>query len=394
MKTANGNGKNGKHEATLTVEQWPISRVVAYKNNPRKNEKAIAKVASSIRAFGFRQPIVVDASRTVIAGHTRLMAARELGMATVPVHVAKGLSAAQVKAYRLADNRTAEEAEWDAGLLGLELGELRGLDFDLSLTGFDLAEIAAFMAEPADEESEDVDLTPPKKPKSEEGEMWQLGAHRLICGDGTSADIVQRLMSTDRAGIVLTDPPYGMDLDTDWTSTQGHKYEPVIGDDKPYDPAPIFEHYGYCREMFLWGADYYAERIPNRMAGSWIVWDKREESQKDGIGAEFELCWSKAQHKRRMLRHDWLGFHSSGNSKEARNRLHPTQKPTSLFRDILEQWSKPDAIVADQYAGSGVTIIAAEQTGRVARCAELSPGYCDVIRRRYAEFVNDPSLAP
>lgn len=207
-----------------------------------------------------------------------------------------------------------------------------------------------------------------------------------------------RLMGEQRADMLLTDPPYGMDLDTDWSDvhgalgslgrqngTTGNKYPKVTGDNQPFDPEHLFEAFAGCREMFLWGADYYAERIPCRTGGSWLVWDKRKESQADAIGAEFELCWSKARHKRRMLRHDWFGFLSSSNAAEAQHRVHPTQKPTSLLRDIMEQWGRAGDLVADVYAGSGSTLIAAEQLGRRCFCMEIEPRYCDVVLSRWEQ---------
>lgn len=229
--------------------------------------------------------------------------------------------------------------------------------------------------------------------------------HKVMCGDSTSAEDVAKLMGGKRADCVLSDPPYGMNLDTDWSDitgsmgsignknkTQGNKYERVIGDDKPFDPSPIFELWGYCKEIFLFGADYYAEKIPNRVDGSWLVWDKRKDSQSDAIGAEFELLWSKGKHKRRMLRHDWFGFLSSGNTAEARNRVHPTQKPTSLIVDIINQWIPDGSIVIDPFLGSGTTIIACEQTGRIGYGMEISPDYCAVILQRLTDIGLTPKL--
>lgn len=165
--------------------------------------------------------------------------------------------------------------------------------------------------------------------------------------------------------------------------TRGNKYAPVIGDNKPFNPLHIFDQFGYCKEIFLWGADYYAEHIPNRIEGSWLVWDKRKDTQADAIGAEFELCWSKGKHKRRMLRHDWFGFLSSSNPTEARNRMHPTQKPTSLIIDIIEQWCGEADIILDLYLGSGTTLIACEKTGHTCYGCEIDSHYADVILSRW-----------
>ena len=212
-------------------------------------------------------------------------------------------------------------------------------------------------------------------------------------------------MGGKRAQAVLSDVPYGMDLDTDWSDiqgslrqssaknhTRGNKYERVKGDDKPFDPSPIFEMFGYCKEIFLFGADYYAEKIPNRTNGSWVVWDKRKESQSEAIGAEFELIWSKAKHKRRVLRHDWFGFLSSQNGKDARNRQHPTQKPVSLIVEIINQWIDAGQIIFDGYLGSGTTMVGAEQAGRVCYGLEIEPHYCSVILERMRLLGLSPRL--
>jgi len=240
------------------------------------------------------------------------------------------------------------------------------------------------------------------------GDLWACGPHhRLYCGDARDASARSRLLDGRKPDFILTDPPYGMRLDTDWSSivgslkslgaqhnTHGNKYAPVIGDDEDYGPTPLLElaEQG-AREMFLFGADYYAERLPERTQGSWLVWDKRKPSQADAIGSEFELLWSMRRHKRRILRHDWFGFLSSSNPSEARNRLHPTQKPTSLLADLLEQWGKPGDAVVDLYGGSGGTLIAAHRMRRACYIMELSPAYCDVILRRFeAETGEEPRL--
>lgn len=205
-------------------------------------------------------------------------------------------------------------------------------------------------------------------------------------------------MNGEKADMVLSDPPYGMKLDTDYSGaigrlksigrahkTCGNKYDKVIGDNEDFRPELIntfFDNF-QCKEIFLFGADYFAELLPNRNNGSWLVWDKRKESQADAIGSEFELIWSKSKHKRRMLRHDWFGFLSSQNAKDAQNRVHPTQKPVTLLSDIINQWGSDCKIVVDLYGGSGSTLIACEQLRRRCYMMELDPKYCDVIIKRW-----------
>ena len=240
------------------------------------------------------------------------------------------------------------------------------------------------------------------------GEIWQLGEHRLMCGDSTKKEDVERLMNGEKADMVLSDPPYGMKLDTDYSScvgsmksiggknkTRGNKYEKVIEDNEDFTPELIttfFENFGYCKEVFLFGADYFAEIIPNKNDGSWLVWDKRKESQADAIGSEFELIWSKNRHKRRMLRFDWFGFLSSVNPTEARNRVHPTQKPTSLLENIINQWGEKAQIIVDLYGSSGSTLIACEQLSRKCYMMELSEHYCDVIIARWEKLTGKEAV--
>jgi hypothetical protein len=171
--------------------------------------------------------------------------------------------------------------------------------------------------------------------------------------------------------------------------TKGNIYDQVIGDHEDFDPGPIIVRLASITEQFWFGADYYAERIPQRGNGSWLVWDKRKESQAEAVGSEFELCWSRQKHKRRMLRHDWFGFLSSENGSDARNRVHPTQKPVTLFVDIMDQWTKAKGVVLDPFVGSGTTIIAAEMTGRACHALEINPAYVDVSIERWQNFTGE-----
>ena len=257
-------------------------------------------------------------------------------------------------------------------------------------------------------QEDEFEIEPPKEPKAKLGDIYQLGRHRLMCGDSTDKATVELLMNGNKADMVLSDPPYGMFLDTDFSDikgsmksigrknhTKGNKYDKVIGDNEDFTPELIttfFENFAYCKEMFLFGADYFAEILPNKNEGSWLVWDKRKESQADAIGSEFELCWSKSKHKRRMLRHDWFGFLSSQNGADARNRVHPTQKPITLLVDIIEQWGNRCNNIVDLYGGSGSTLIACEQLNRNCYMMELDPKYIDVIIERWEQFTGEKAV--
>jgi DNA modification methylase len=382
--------------------------------NPRSiRDVRFKNLCDSIQAdpdFLWQRPILADASGEIFAGNMRFRAVQHLGWREVPAIVS------DVPA-RLAKERAMRDNNQWGDLVEQDLAELLvGLQMDgsdLQLLGFPddeltrlLDSVGALGDTPVPEAQIDRAAELQAQWGTALGDLWEIPsatvpgrAHRLLCGDSTDGAAVARLMDGARADIVLTDPPYGMDLDTDWSSavgslrsigrqhsTRGKTYDRVVGDAAPFDPAPIFEQFGYCAEIFLWGADYYAERIPNRAAGSWLVWDKRKESQSEAIGSEFELCWSRSAHKRRMLRHDWFGFLSSENGSEARQRVHPTQKPTSLMRDILEQWSRPEAVVVDPYLGAGVVMLAAEQTGRIALGIEIDPGYTAVCLQRLTDL--------
>lgn len=380
------------------VTYMAVDSLIPYANNPRLNDNAVDAVAASIKEFGFKVPIVVDGENVIINGHTRLKAAHKLGLKQVPVIVADDLTPAQVKAFRLADNKTSELAEWDMGKLDIELdgiGEIDMTDFGFDIEIDDIEEYAEVKEDEAPEVKDG-------EPKAKLGDIYQLGRHRLMCGDSTKAEDIDRLMDGARADMVLSDPPYGMCLDTDFSTikgsmkslgrknhTEGNKYEKVIGDNEDFKPELIttfFANFEYVKEMFLFGADYFAELLPDKNKGSWLVWDKRKESQADAIGSEFELIWSRNKHKRRMLRHDWFGFLSSENGADARNRVHPTQKPITLLVDILNQWGKDANVIVDLYGGSGSTLIACEQLNRKCYMMELDPHYVDVIIERWENF--------
>ena len=378
----------------MKIIELKIDVLKPYDKNPRKNKEAVKYVAESIKEFGFKQPIVIDKNNVVVCGHTRLLAAKQLGLKEVPCILADDLTEEQINAYRLVDNKTNEFAEWDYELLNEELFNLPSLDMEL----FGLEEKKEEQIAEEDNYEEPEQLEPIVK----KGQVWQLGNHRLMCGDSTDKEIVLKLMDGKKADLILSDPPYGMFLDTDFSSclgslgslgrksnTRGNKYDKVIGDNDDFKPELIttfFDNFNYCKEIFLFGADYFAELLPNKNDGSWLVWDKRKESQADAIGSEFELIWSKTKHKRRMLRHDWFGFLSSQNAKDAQNRVHPTQKPVSLLVDIVEQWGKDCNNVVDLYGGSGSTLIACEQLNRKCYMMELDEHYCDVIINRWESF--------
>lgn len=383
----------------MEIIKLKITEIKPYDKNPRKNDGAVDAVAESIKQCGYCAPIVIDEDNVILAGHTRLKALKKLKYKECECVRKVGMTEEQKRKYRLLDNKTNELAEWDMDLLKGELDGLDFLDFDF---GFDIADESAPQAIVEDVAPE-VDNQ--AEPITKLGDIWQLGRHRLMCGDSTNKATVEKLMDGKKADMILSDPPYGMCLDTDFSGavgslgslgrkggTRGNKYDKVIGDNEDFKPELIstfFDNFGYCKEVFLFGADYFAELLPNKNDGSWLVWDKRKENQADAIGSEFELIWSKNKHKRRMLRHDWFGFLSSQNSKDAQHRVHPTQKPVTLLVDIIDQWGKDCNVIVDLYGGSGSTLIACEQLNRTCYMMELDPKYCDVIIKRWENFTGN-----
>lgn len=388
------------------VERWSLDKLTPYARNARTHSPAqVDQIAASMREWGWTNPILVDEAGQIIAGHGRLAAAQKLGLKDAPVMVASGWTEAQKRAYVLADNKLALNAGWDSEMLLLEINDLQGMDFDLDLTGFSAEEIAALTSVQMEDGLTDEDETPepPVNPITVVGDVWTLGKHRLMCGDSTSIDAVEKLMDGQKADMVFTDPPYGMHLNADYSdmyskfkgSKGGNRYDNVIGDHNDFSPdliQTVFANFKYCKEIFLWGADYYSDLLPNKNDGSWIVWDKRCDDSADKMfGSTFELCWSKNRHKRDMARVKWAGIF--GMEKEHdKKRVHPTQKPSALIEWFFDKWGSKGDVVADLFGGSGSTLIACEKTGRSSCLMELDPKYCDVIIKRWQDFTGKQAV--
>src|SRR3990167_2081441 len=369
-----------------------IDLIKPYPRNAKvHSKKQIDLIAKSIKEFGFKQPIVIDKNNEVIIGHARLEAAKQLGLKEVPTIDASDLTDKQVKALRLADNKLAELATWD---MNLAIEELKGLDNELiDLTGFDRDLLIS-----PDEKDDIIPDSAPTRAKL--GDIWALGRHRVGCMDSTIKENVEKLMDGKKANRVFTDPPYGINLDTDYSkmgsklkfiqekhlkNKAGNKYEKVIGDNIEYNPKHIFDFFGYCNEIFLWGADYLLKRLP---LGGMFVWDKRGNETFDKMwGSGFELCWSRQKHKRDIIRKTWAGVFGT-EKEDVRNRVHPTQKPIDLCNFFITKFSKENDIMVDTFLGSGSTLIACEKTNRICYGCEISPAYCDVIIKRWEDFTN------
>ena len=367
--------------------------LIPYANNPRTHsESQVNQIAASIREFGFVVPVIVDEDHGIIAGHGRILAAKKLNLEIIPCIMLSGLSKAQKKAYTIADNQLPMNADWIFEMLKIEIDGLEEMDFDINLLGFDDSFLDGLLQEET-EGLTDEDAVPeaPETPISVLGDLWILGNHRLLCGDSTSIDAVDKLMDGVKIDIVLTDPPYGMNLDTDYskmpsTKASGNKYyKPIIGDNIKFN-YQIFSWID-CDEQVWFGANYYAKTIEDD--GSWLVWDKRVEEKFDRMfGSGFELAWSKKKHKQKIYRYNNTLF---GGDIESRNKVHPTQKPTSLIVEILEDFKSGD-VVLDLFLGSGSTLIACEQLNRKCYGMEIDPLYCDVIIKRWENLTGGKAV--
>ncbi len=367
------------------TETVKLSDLTPHPDNPRQGD--IGAIATSIQENGWYGTIVAQQSTgIVLAGNHRLQAAKQLGMTELPVYWVD-VDDTTARKILLADNRVNDLASYDSEALAEILTELATTD-DLLGTGYDGDDIDTLLGDlewDRDEIDDPGPTEPPADPVTKPGDVIQLGNHRLVCGDAYEADSMP-----EKCDMVLTDPPYGMELDTDYTKmgATAKSYKPVIGDDAPFDmtkvPVPN------CEEQFWFGAEWYRGTIPP-VGGSWLVWDKRNELNDEAFGSMFEACWSKVRHRRIIFRYNWQGY-AAKESNELRE--HPTQKPVALIADMMTRWSNAGGIVLDPFAGSGTTLIAAEQTGRICHAVELDPGYCDVIVTRWETATGKTAQRP
>ena len=386
----------------MQIQNVPITSVKPYEKNPRFNDDAVDAVAKSIKEFGWQQPIVVDKDMVVIAGHTRLKAAERLGLTEVPVIVADNLTPEQVKAYRIADNKTGEIAEWNYDLLPFEIKDLQDANFDLSLLGFDMDELDKLLNGDADKQVATGETEPDAVPETPEtavsvrGEVYQLGEHRLMCGDSTNAADTAKLMGKDKAILYLVDPPYNVAL-------QGSNGLTIQNDDMSDADFRKFLNSAFkCASSVMEpGSAFYifhsdSESVNFRLA-----------AKENDLEVHETLYWVKNsfvlgrfdyQYQSESVlygwkpgaAHNWYSDRCQTNllhyDKPKCNADHPSMKPVEMLVYLVQNSSRHGEIVLDNFGGSGSTLIACEQTGRVCRMMEIDPKYCDVIRRRWAEF--------
>src|SRR6266852_4712181 len=405
----------------LEVCWWPIDRPRDYEKNARKwSHRAVEKVAASIREYGFRQPVVVDSEEVIVIGHLRRAAARTIPLTEIPVHVAHDLTPAQIRGLRLADNRTNQEADWDDDLLRMEFQELKDFNLDLSLTGFDQNEIDDFLSVPDIDDRANIAPALPEHPAARLGDVWVMGDHRLICGDCTQPDVVAKLLGQVKPCLLVTDPPYGINLDSEWRDraglnscgpaeasymkrrTEGHTNTSISSDTRA-DWSEAFALVPSLQIAYVWHASVFTREVLDGLLRigfvylQQIIWNKgRTVLTRTHYWYQHEPCWYV-----RKKNAPWFGKAGDnstvwdspspkfimGGSKEEKVD-HPTQKPIELMRRPILNHTKRGEAVYDPFLGSGTTLIAAELTGRACYGIELDPKYVDVICQRWAALTS------
>ena len=386
------------------IEQWPTDKLVPYARNARTHSDAqVAQIAASIAEFGFTNPILAGSDGVIVAGHGRLAAAQKLGIATVPVVVLDHLTPTQRRALVIADNRIAENAGWDEAMLQVELADLQGDDFDLSLTGFDADALADLLAgeETTSDGQTDEDSVPDAGTSiTRPGDVWICGNHRVICGDSTDASTYDALMAGEIADMVFTDPPYNVDYANTAKDKMRGTDRPILNDNlgagfHDFLLAALTPTLAHCRGgiyVAMSSSELDVLQSAFRTAGgkwsTFIIWAKHT----------FTLGHADYQRQFEPIlygwpadgtRH-WCGARDQGDvwniKKPHKNDLHPTMKPVELVERAVRNSSRPGDIVLDSFGGSGTTMIASEKSDRKARLIELDPKYVDVIVRRWQDY--------
>ena len=398
----------------MKITTRPLADIKPYEQNPRHNDAAVDAVAASIEQFGFRQPVVVDGDGVIVCGHTRWMAAQRLGLAKVPVHVAADLTPEQVRAYRIADNKTAELAGWDEDLLTAELAGLENFGLDWTTMGFTEEELDALLDVETPEPAEDIDEVPPAPAEAvtTPGDLWTLGNHRLLCGDSTNADDVDRLMDGEQAALVATDPPYLVDYTGERPNDSGKDWT------ADYREIDITDAEGFFRGVF---ANVKRVVAPHAAIYCWHAHKRcgviQKVWQELGILDHQSIVWVKPtpvfgrvfwhfRHEPCMMgwvqgskpEHD--GDHSmemnsvwelgwEGGASRIVGNEHPTQKPIEIFARPMRKHTKKYAVCFEPFSGSGSQIVAGEQEGRRVFAMELSPVFVDVAVRRWEKMTGE-----
>lgn len=383
----------------MNIVELRSAELREYENNPRLNDKAVEAVAESIKQFGFKVPIIIDRDNVIVAGHTRLKAAQFLGMEYVPCIVADDLTEEQVKAFRLADNKTAEFAEWDFSALEKELADLSAFDIDMSAFGFDDV-IFEETTDIIEDEVPDVDEE--NEPIAKLGDVWQLGMHRLMCGDSTDNECVSRLMDGNKADVLVTDPPYNVAVENSAGLTIQN--DAMSGEEFRIFLKSAFDRAFECLKdggaFYVWYAS--REHInfetalseANLKVRQQLIWVKNSlVLSRQDYHWKHEPClygWKDG------AAHNWYSDRAQTTvlefNRPSKNAEHPTMKPLDLIGYQIQNSSKKNDIVLDLFGGSGSTLIASEQLGRICFMMELDPKYCDVIIKRWEALTGNVAV--
>jgi DNA modification methylase len=392
----------------MAIEIWPITRLIPFARNPRKNDHAIDRMVNTIKGHGFRVPIMALSDGSIIDGHLRLKAAQRMGMTKVPVSLADDMTEEQIKTFRLAINRSATWAEWDADLLPLLIRDAADSGCDLGLTGFDPSELKSMMEGEPSAGLTDDDAVPeaPAEPVTQPGDIYTLGNHRLLCGDSTVLENVEKVLDGALADMAFTDPPYNVNYANTAKDKMRGKNRAILNDNL----GDGFEKFLYdaCVSMLTVckGAVYICmssselhtlQKAFVAAGGKWstfIIWAKNTFT----LGrADYQRQYEPILYGwKQGIDHFWCGARNQGDlwhvNKPVKNELHPTMKPVELVERAISNSSKSRDIVLDSFGGSGTTLIACEKLGRHARLIELDPKYCDVIVRRWEEFTGKTAI--
>lgn len=391
------------------MPQWPLDKFVPYRRNPRKNDHAIDRMVVSIKTFGFKIPILARSNGEVVDGHLRLKAAQKLGLDKIPVILCDEFSVGQVRAFRLLANRSATWADWDDELVALEMADLKALDFDLALTGFDAIEIDDLLFA---EDTDSLDDNVPELPQqavTRPGDLWILGKHRVLCGDATSADEVALLFGAVQPVLMVTDPPYGVDYDPTWRERAGlgrQRQTGLVRNDHQVDWSAAYRLFP-GDVIYLWHAGVHAAEVATGLEAigfnirSQIIWAKQHFALSRGdYHWGHEPCWY-AVREGKCSR--WSGDRTQstlwqianlnpfgGSGEEATG--HGTQKPVEVMRRPILNNSVRGDIVYDPFLGSGTTLIAAHATDRICFGLDIDPGYIDITIGRWQKLAGSAAV--
>jgi len=389
----------------VEIKKVSINDVNLWKDNPRNIKTAdFKRLKKQIEELGVYKPLIAcpeNGGYTILGGNMRLRALKDMGLKEVDMSIVKPKSKAEKIKYALSDNDRVGEymedelaelvypyiEEIDLGDYKIDLGEPASLEDLVSDYG------------PDAEGEDDVPEIDDSPAITKRGDLFLLGEHRLLCGDATDEGDVKRLMGGKKADMVFTDPPYGINYKPNHNNKRAGNYHGagyhnvkkqgrIIGDEQEYNPIHLFKTFGYVKELFIWGVDYFVDKIKGFKDGSLFVWNKRYGIEDIKFNtSHFELCWSKKNHLKEIINVKWFGIQGT-EKQDIRNRIHPTQKPLELCEWFINKFSKKNQIIWDGFLGSGTTLIACEKLNRKCYGMEIEPKYCDVIIKRFSDYAD------